>query len=174
MADIGYVSQNVAVESNMRTTGMWFLTEKDLLDALHLSILTGQPPSSTRVRNYTSRGQLGIGFRSTKALSEQSNRVLWRRDKRMSAYRNIEASTSSTSTGSSEHDELDALMSRIEVDPSLLLTTEVVHLLTKEIGLTIYRFMLQPVEEMVFEKSLSALGEPTPCLFLILWTCLIP
>lgn len=159
MADIGYVSQNLAVENNMRTTGMWFLNEKDLLDALHLSILTGQPSTSTNTSNYTFMAQLGIGFRSNKALSEPSNRVLWRRDKRMTVYRNMEDSTASINVTSGEHDELNAVMARIEADPALLSTSEITHALTREIGITVYRFMLQPVEELAVEKALSALGE---------------
>lgn len=159
MADIGYVSQNLAVENNMRTTGMWFLNEKDLLDALHLSILTGQPSTSTNTSSYTFMAQLGIGFRSTKALSEPSNRVLWRRDKRMTVYRNMEDSTASINATSGDHDELNAVMARIEADPALLSTSEIAHALTRQIGITVYRFMLQPVEELAVEKALSALGE---------------
>lgn len=159
MADIGYVSQNLAVENNMRTTGMWFLNERDLLDALHLSILTGQPPMSTNTSKYTCTAQLGIGFRSTKDLSDPSNRVLWRRDKRMLVYRNMEDSTVSANATSGDHDELNTLMTRIEADPALLSTSEIAHALTREIGITVYRFMLQPVEELAVEKALSALGE---------------
>ncbi|KFY38193.1 hypothetical protein V494_04450 [Pseudogymnoascus sp. VKM F-4513 (FW-928)] len=158
MADIGYVSQNISVENNMRATGMWFLNEKDLLDALHLSILTSQPSTSTNASKYTSMAQLGIGFRSTKTLSEPSNRVLWRRDKRMTVYRNMEDSTVFTNTTSGKHDELNTLMAGVEADPALLSTSEIVHALTREIGITVYRFMLQPVEELAVEKALSALG----------------
>ena len=174
MADIGYVSQNLDVEKNMRTTGMWFLTEQDLLDALHLSIITGkvsprqnqnpeQNPSST---SYTSNAQLGIGFRSTKPLADPSNRVLWRRDKRMSIYRNMEASNnSSTAASGGEHDELEVLLSSIESDPAVLVNPEIIDSLTREIGNTIYRFMLQPVEELDTGKSLAALGKSTSPFF---------
>lgn len=155
MGDIGYVSQNLAVENNMRTTGMWFLSEQDLLDALHLSIVTGKGLfPDTRVSN----AQLGIGFRSTKPLTDPSNRVLWKRDKRMSIYRNMEASNTSHSGAAAENDELETLLSAIEADPKTLNEKATIEELTKEIGSTIYKFMLQPVEELDVGKSLSALG----------------
>lgn len=168
MADIGYVSQNLDVEKNMRTTGMWFLTEQDLLDALHLSIISGKAPSTQEPKphSFTSKAQIGIGFRSTKPLADPSNRVLWRRDKRMSIYRNMEASNnSSAATGGGEHDELEGLLSSIEADPKLLVNPEIIESLTKEIGCTIYRFMLQPVEELDTGKSLAALGKLHPFFF---------
>lgn len=159
MGDIGYVSQNLAVENNMRTTGMWFLTEQDLLDALHLSIVTGKvSSSSSHIDTQVSKAQIGIGFRSTKPLIDPSNRVLWKRDKRMSVYRNMEASNTTHAGASGENDELETLLSSIEADPQILDQVTVVEELTKEIGATIYRFMLQPVDELDVHKSLSALG----------------
>ncbi|KAK9385501.1 KR domain-containing protein [Lipomyces mesembrius] len=142
--DVGVMADRI--QNNMRTTGMWFLSEQDLLDALHLSIANGTPPYTSTTPNgnetvgdkYISKAQLGIGFRSTKPLTDPSNRVLWRRDKRMSIYQNLEGvSAVLTPSSSGEHDALGALMSKIEGEPMLLFVKETTEFLTREIGCTI-------------------------------------
>ena len=91
-------------------------------------------------------------------MSDPSNRVIWKRDKRVDIYRNTEASASAGSANTGADDHLAAFLSEIEIDHSRLDTKESLDLLTHEIGVCIYKFMLQPIEDLDISKSLTTLG----------------
>lgn len=148
MRDIGYVSQNSTVHEALRQNGMYFLSEKDFLESLHWAIAKSGASHSV--------DHLAIGIRSEKPLSDPSNRVMWKRDARMGIYRNADIS-SSTDT---HHvtDKLNPFMSSVELDPSVLYQVASVELVTNEIGIMIYSFMLQPVEDLDVTRSLAVLG----------------
>jgi hypothetical protein len=159
MDEVGYLSLNQVVKDSLRTAGMWFLREIDLLDALHLSILQSSPEPATKpsTTSFVEKSQLAIGLRATKPMSDPSNRVIWKRDRRVDILRNSE-SNAVTATDSSTSDTLATFLKQIEVSPSLLKESESLETLTNEIGVCIYKFMLQPIEEMDVRKSLMALG----------------
>jgi short-subunit dehydrogenase/acyl carrier protein len=170
MADIGYVSQNQSVQEYFRSAGMPFMSETELLEAMHLSIVQQhqqqqeQPVSSTTVGlGFTSTSQLALGIRATKPMDDPSNRVLWKRDRRVDIYRNIEASrrlqgSAGTTDAAADQDKLDAFINEVKSSPSLLDRPDTLGLLTHEIGVSIYGFMLQPVEDLDVSKSLMTLG----------------
>ena len=157
--DIGYVSLNQVVQDSLRTAGTWFLREIDLLDALHLSIFQSTPEPATKpgTSSFVEKSQLAIGLRATKPMSEPSNRVIWKSDRRADILRNLE-SNAVAATDSSTSDTLAAFLKQIELSPSLLETSESLEILTTEVGICIYKFMLQPIEELDVKKSLTALG----------------
>jgi hypothetical protein len=159
MDDIGYIALNQVVQDSLRSAGMWFLRENDLLDALHLSILQSTPEPAIESWNATfvEKSQLVIGLRATKPMSEPSNRVIWKADKRVDILRNLESNAISA-IESSTADSLSSTLTEIELSPSLLGTAKILESITNEIGICIYKFMLQPLEELDIKKSLSALG----------------
>jgi acyl carrier protein len=171
MADVGHVSQNKGVQECFRNGGMPFLSEEQLFESLHLSILEqyGAPPrrsSAGTDRGFTSISQLALGIRATKAMTDPSNRVLWKGDRRVDIYRNIEAASniacaSASSTATS--DKVSVLMASIHnsSDPlSLLQDPETITLLASEIGIFIYDSMLQSVDEdeIELDRNLTTLG----------------
>ncbi|PGH14046.1 hypothetical protein AJ79_03316 [Helicocarpus griseus UAMH5409] len=170
MANVGYVSQNQSVQSYFRSAGMPFLSEADLFETLHLSIRQQLPRmlneevqwAQTGVNaGFTSRSQLTLGIRATKPMDDPGNRVLWRHDRRVDIYRSLESSRleCSNETGSGENeDPLAVLMKDVRSDPSVLDKPQTLDMLTNEIGLNVYRFMLLPVEELDVSKTMMALG----------------
>ncbi|KIX01227.1 uncharacterized protein Z518_08952 [Rhinocladiella mackenziei CBS 650.93] len=175
VSEVGYVSQNKDMLDYFRTAGFPILTEGQVSEALHLSILQQYPPSeekeevAARATNpgFTSRSQLTLGVRATKPMTDATNRVLFKRDRKADIYRNIQAaSMNSPTTGSSRLSSGDKIAGltaslREAADPvSVLSTPETLKLLRREIGVFIYESMLQSVEEedMEFERSLMSLG----------------
>ncbi|KAL4738753.1 hypothetical protein BDV11DRAFT_215729 [Aspergillus similis] len=172
MANVGYVSENKAVEGFFRAAGMPSLSEGDFFEALHWSIrhqfATASPAQSRSSSTAHGRGagatnvaQLALGIRSTKPMDDPSNRVLWKHDRRVDIYRNIEAARLQDGTDGkegSEEDKLAAFMTELRSSPSVLDRADTLAILTHEIGVKIYEFMLQPVEELDVTKALVTLG----------------
>lgn len=155
MDDVGYVSQNPALLEQFKATSVYTLQEQSLMDALQL-VMTKCTASPASAAGYRNPAQLAIGVRSTRLLSDPSNRMIWKRDVRMSQYRNLEAVTASSSGSASEN--LKQFLAIVAKEPSMLNEQSNVDLLTHEIGVRLCNFMLQPEEDMDVKQSLSALG----------------
>ncbi|KAL9069203.1 MAG: hypothetical protein Q9157_006247 [Trypethelium eluteriae] len=155
MEDTGYVSQNSLVLDQFKATSTYTLREPDLLEALQLVIARGSrsTPSSA---GYMNPAQLVIGLRSTKPLSDPSNRIIWKRDIRMSMYRNSEIS--STTASNTENQGLKQFLADVASEPSILNSEAGLDFLTHQIGCKLYAFMLQPEEDVDVKVSLTALG----------------
>lgn len=82
------------------------LREQDLLDGIQLMIHRSYPQadasSASLSSSYTTSGQIALGLSSTRALSAPNNRIIWRKDPRMSVYRNREASQSVYATATAD------------------------------------------------------------------------
>ena len=155
MDEVGYVSQNPALLEQLKATSTHTLREQDLLNALQLMMTkrTASPPSAS---GYVNPGQLVIGLRSTKPLSDESNRAIWKRDIRMSLYRNLETGTACSSHTVNEN--LQHFLVSVASQPSILEEQSNVDFLTREIGLRMCGFLLQPEENLDVKQSLSSLG----------------
>ena len=149
MEDVGYVSQNQAVLDQLKATNYYTLREQDLLDALHFVMV----PSSA---GQTNPAQLAIGLRSTKPLADPTNRSVWKRDIRMSLYRNLETITDFNSDLANEG--LKQLLVEVANNPVALDAQDNLDLLTREIGIQLYNFMVRSIDELDVTQSLSALG----------------
>jgi hypothetical protein len=169
MAGVGYVSENKGVEEYFRSAGMPFLSEGDFFEALHLSICQQLPRDQSESAGrgatrtgYTNTSQLSLGIRSTKPMTDPSNRVLWKHDRRVDIYRNIQATllanTANTSGTEPTEDKLAAFMTSVRSDASILSHPETLPLVTSEIGIKIYEFMLKPIDELDVSKALVTLG----------------
>ncbi|KAL2816619.1 hypothetical protein BDW59DRAFT_166264 [Aspergillus cavernicola] len=176
MANVGYVSQNKGVEEYFRAAGMPFLDESDFFESLHLSIRQQQfdaPADSTTTMSsqglgsgagagITNISQLALGIRSTTSMNDPSNRVLWKHDRRVDIYRNIETarlqSDANNSGNGDNEDKLATFMTTLRSSPSILDHPDTLQFLTYHIGVKIYEFMLQPVEELNVSKALVTLG----------------
>ncbi|KAL2828561.1 hypothetical protein BJY01DRAFT_261540 [Aspergillus pseudoustus] len=169
MANVGYVSENRGVEEYFRAAGMPFLSEGDFFAVLHLSMCQQFPDQNRRTAagretsSYTNSSQLALGIRSTKPMDDPSNRVLWKHDRRVDIYRNIEATLLANTNGGSGNnedgeDKLASLMMTVRSDPSILTLPDTLSLVTREIGIKIYEFMLKPIDELDVSKALVTLG----------------
>lgn len=155
MEDVGYVSQNPAVLEQLRATNAYTLREQDLLDALQLAMTqcSARLPSSD---GYANAAQMTIGLRSTKPLSDPTNRSIWKRDIRMSVYRNLE--NVNVSAGGAVNEDLKQFLAGVASDPSMLDAQSNVDYLTQGIMVQLCGIMLRSEEDVDVKQSLSVLG----------------
>jgi KR domain/Phosphopantetheine attachment site len=160
--DIGYVSRNQEVFDSLRATAQYMLGEKELLESIELMLKRSHPSydskrsSPSGVRRYVNAGQIGIGMRSVLPITSPSNRTIWRKDPRMLVYRNLE--THETSSDSSGDGELNQFLKEISSNMALLKSPSSALLLAREIGKTLYGFMMRNEEEADLTAPLATMG----------------
>jgi acyl carrier protein len=105
---------------------------------------------------YVNFSQVGIGLRMTMPISAPNNRSIWKRDIRMSRYRNLETAeesvTKSTNTG------LAQFLAKVNGDFEMLKAKSSVSFIAKEIGLTLFSFLLRPEEELDITQPMGSVG----------------
>jgi hypothetical protein len=155
VGDIGYVSRNLTIKASLCSKGVYLLHEQDILDALHWAILHSHqaPPQG---QGFTSTSQLALGLSIEAMLANSNNSNLWRKDTRLSIYHNIDVTASNQSSNSS--DQVKLFLSNVEANPEVLDSKASLDLLTREIGITIYTFMLQPIDDIDVTQPLATLG----------------
>jgi len=95
--EIGYVSENPHILESLRAAAFHLLSEKDLLESLHLMIArskdinTGTTP--TRTAPFCSAAQVTLDMRTELPLAYPGNRCSWKHDPRMAAYRDSGSQT---------------------------------------------------------------------------------
>ena len=156
MEDVGYVSQNPTILELLKATCAHTLREQDLMGTLQLVMRksTAQPASG---EGYSNRNQWVIGLGSTKPLSDPSNRPMWKRDVRMSLYRNRESLTAASDCRL-ENESLGRFLVAVAKEPSMLTESSNASFLTREIGLRLCNIMLRSEEDLDVKKPLAALG----------------
>lgn len=128
---------------------------------------------------WASPSQLTLGVRGDKPMTDPTNRVLWKRDRRVGIMRNIEAARTSLNDGGAASvvasgtggrgDRIGPLMAALRASSSpgaLLEEPDTLRTLTLEIGRFIYECMFKPVgeegegegEEIELQRSLMTLG----------------
>lgn len=168
MEDVGYLSQNSGILEALRATSLHTLHEQDLLDSLQLMIDRSNPPqsagaattssSSKKTANYVNPSQVAIGVRSTLPLSAPNNRTIWKKDPRMSVYRNLESLGAGSAGPSSNEEGLKAFLRDASKNPALLDLPESINFLAKEAGTTLFGFMMRSDEEPALDVPLASLG----------------
>lgn len=153
MDDIGYLAKNSDKADALRATDGYFLREMDLLDSLNWAIVKSAVDPMED-------GSLTIGLRCNKPLSDPANRIMWRKDPRMGVFQNIyNEAPANSSGGNRETDALKSFLTSVEADPETVLNDPAsVELITHELAVKIYTFMLQPLEDLDVGVSPAALG----------------
>lgn len=157
MTGVGYLVENSHIKDILLAQDSHILREPQLIDALQLSVFANKSSFNAKTLNGFSStpSSLVLGLRSTKPLSDLSNRSVWRHDRRMSLYHNTAAATANKS---SSNDGLSAFFDSIAIDPNVLDTDSSVNFLSRLIGTQIYNFMMHPIEELDAEQTLTDLG----------------
>lgn len=165
MEDVGYLSQNSGILEALRATSLHTLHEQDLLDSLQLMIDRSNPPQSTatavsssKTARYVNPSQVAIGVRSTLPLSAPNNRTIWKKDPRMSVYRNLESLNDDTAASSGNEEGLKQFVRDASKNPALLDLPESINFLAKEAGTTLFGFMMRGDEEPALDVPLASLG----------------
>lgn len=154
--EIGYLSTNKVVLEQFRSTSLHTLQEQDVLDSLNMIIGRSKPVIAQESGGYTNPSQVGIGLRMTMPSSAPNNRCIWKRDRRMSVYRNIEQFNDSSD--STIDNGLRQFLASAESDPSTLREVSAVEFLATEMGTTLYGFLLLPTEGLDVTAPIASLG----------------
>ncbi|KAI2635455.1 acyl transferase domain-containing protein [Xylaria nigripes] len=165
ISDVGYVAERPDLIQFFKTTSIYSLREQYLLDTLELAIRNSAPSIREPQDIFVSNSQLGLAMRSTLPLSSPQNRLVWRRDARLSMYHNIDAEThrdnlgAENNTGPGQNDqnaEVRRLLTVAETDPSAITQDAFVAQLARQTGLAFFNFMMKPVEELDVTKPLTS------------------
>lgn len=79
MGGVGMAVENRALLEKLVAGGYYFLSEKDLIDALTIAIAYSRPGKDRSMN----KSQLGLGLRSSRPITDPSTRVVWKKDARM-------------------------------------------------------------------------------------------
>ncbi|MBE3041618.1 acyl carrier protein, partial [Candidatus Bathyarchaeota archaeon] len=164
--DHGYVSRSAELTATFKGWGAGTIQEQDLLDALQLSIQQSSPAADDMTLGrsflesavFEAPSQLMVGLKTSKALSDPSTRVRWKRDARMAIYHN-DGGREQVRNESRDNDAgLGSLLESAADDPGVLEEPENLKALTRAIGLKIHDLMLLPPEDLDTSASLAAIG----------------
>lgn len=158
---IGFVAENPAVRKKLKTRGLFFLAEPELLDYIELAILSSYPATETPnfldlPTSWKNPGHLIMGLASEVHLDDPNCQTSWRRDRRMGMYHNVKDTTIGEALTNSNAPK--AFLSRAADDPDMLNETSTAEYLAHEIGEKVFKFMLKSKEEVNISLSLTQIG----------------
>ncbi|KAF6813125.1 polyketide synthase [Colletotrichum sojae] len=152
MLDYGYLADNPALMEKLVGQGMYGVKIPQLLDAV-AAVLTGDSrPGSAPLdgsgSGFVSQSQLVLGHRSVTPLSDPSNRVIWKDDRRMGVYYNLDGAADAVVGGAaSGSTALAAFVKSAVVDPGVLSAPSVPTFLARQIAAQLFRLLLKPAED---------------------------
>lgn len=162
MEGIGFVSKNTALLNQAQSGSIFTLQEQALLDAVQISMYRSDPPPKETVSttgpgfSFTNFSHLSTGMRATRLMSDPSNRVPWKRDVRMSFYRQLESA--GNNAVSSNDSRLRGFLASAAANPAILDDPASLTLITEEIAKTICMFMLWQEEDLQITHNLATKG----------------
>lgn len=172
MEDVGFLVHEHHLLNALRATSLHLLHERELLDSLELMIgarasndtMDAEMDSAKRdrvsapfTRGYVSPGNIVIGLRSKLPLLSPMNRTGWKKNPRLLVYRNIESQDASQ-TGPAANTDLKEFLSSCSKSPEMLETEDAVQFLAREIGATLFTFMMRIDEEPDLMLPLAKVG----------------
>ncbi|KAL9619044.1 MAG: hypothetical protein Q9160_006299 [Pyrenula sp. 1 TL-2023] len=98
MGEIGMAMENLAMVDKFKASGYQFLGEQDLIDALTIAINHSRPEKNA----LTGKSQLGLGFASSRPITDPSTRVVWKKDARWAFSHQLGALGTATADEASE------------------------------------------------------------------------
>ena len=158
IAGVGYVADNAFAQKNLKSQGFYFLREKEFLDYVELLVSSPQFDSTSRTANWQNKGQVVMGLRSDLPLQDPQNRSGWRKDRRMGIYHNMTSVSDSANGDVGEGEELKNFLAEAANEPSILLGTDSVRFLAKEIGRKVLAFILRDEADLDISLSPAQMG----------------
>jgi acyl carrier protein len=160
--DIGYVAGNPGTQKGLRSQGVRFLSQKELLDFFELAILSSNPILSAPDKKngestWSNASHIMVGLAPDKPLNDPDNQTSWRRDRRMGFYHNIYLQTDSIN-GTVSANRLNSLLDGAHTEPATLESPSNIDIIATEIGRKIFTFMLKSEEDVDPALSLSEIG----------------
>ncbi|KAL4916115.1 hypothetical protein BDW62DRAFT_218861 [Aspergillus aurantiobrunneus] len=161
MEDVGSLTRNPAALEPLRASAYWMLTERDLLESLELMVLRSSSTAGIPIgarQAWTNPHQVGLGFRSTLPLSDPRNRVVWRRDRRMAAFRNDDELDDGGIETSASTNSLSQFLSSVANNPAMLDSSDGVEALGHEIGSHLKEIFQRASGDLNLRQAFSDLG----------------
>ena len=161
MGEVGYVSENLTIMAQLKARIGYVLQEQDLLDSIELAIKRSRQGAEVHTDGYLNESQIGIGMRLTGPVLSPDNRAVWKRDVRMSIYRNLEIAADAADdnvSSASGSDDLKRLLAAAANDPHTLTQDPSVVVISQHIGATLLGFMMKPIEELDIKANPTSLG----------------
>jgi SAM-dependent methyltransferase/NAD(P)-dependent dehydrogenase (short-subunit alcohol dehydrogenase family)/aryl carrier-like protein len=157
---VGFVAENSDARRKLKSQGHWFLHERALLEFLQLAIVESNIGVTTDAaqESWVNHSHIVMGLRSEVSLRDPSNRTIWRRDRRMGAYHNMNNNSSSNFLNEPDRSEFQRFMGRAVNDPNFLGEQDSVEYLAQEIGKKILSFTTRPDDDIDTTLSLVQVG----------------
>ncbi|KAJ6183837.1 hypothetical protein N7519_005138 [Penicillium mononematosum] len=149
---VGYAAEQDEILQKLKAAGGLGNTVSvaELLSAVEAAMTS--TPSKSRL----DASNFGVGIRPNFPLADQRNRLIWKKDIRMSVFHN--AATAGTTVTSASGGGLETFITQAKGDAALLGQPGSAELLAVEIGKKVFSFLLKPEEDLVTSCSLSELG----------------
>ncbi|KAF7553839.1 hypothetical protein G7Z17_g3331 [Cylindrodendrum hubeiense] len=160
MDGIGFLTTRPAKLHQYRSSGLFLLQEQHLIDAIRIAMKRSSPvdslhPTGPRTA-FVPMSQIAMGLRSSKALSDPRNRVIFTGDVRFSLYANMDP-TDRIDTESRD-EELRELLKEAEANPDMLNEPTTLQRLSLEIGRTLFKYLVLPEEDLDVNLTLESIG----------------
>ena len=162
--DIGFVSQNPVVKRKLKSEGLYFLLERDLLDYVELAISMSSAPARPltspqhTISSWSSPSNIIMGLRSEVHLDDPSCQTSWRRDRRMGMYHNVRNDAIGSTNAASKSSALKSFLTAAASDPSLLDDPASATYLATQIGHKVFKIMIRPEDSLEISMSLAHIG----------------
>ncbi|KAK4207791.1 hypothetical protein QBC37DRAFT_454492, partial [Rhypophila decipiens] len=164
IGDVGYVSERKDLLDRLKDRHTSTIYEQHVLDAVELSIKQSRKHSRDEDTNgFVCSSQLLLGLRSQAPLSDQNNRMFWKRDARVASQgsrsnlANVGLDNGNSESRDSNH-QLGNFLAEIEANPGLLTTKEGVTKLARHIGSALCAFVMKPESELDLTTGFASLG----------------
>ncbi|KAJ6199405.1 LOW QUALITY PROTEIN: polyketide synthase [Bipolaris maydis] len=143
MYDHGYIAENPLLAERMQLLGAYGIRIPQLLDAITLVLSTPRSkPEKGTSRKCASL--LGIGVRSGLPLSDPANRIMWKDDRRMAYYANLDSDSNAASGATSDPTQaIRAFMKQ----PKILDQPDTSAFLARQIARKIALMLLRPLDD---------------------------
>ncbi|ODA79280.1 hypothetical protein RJ55_04873 [Drechmeria coniospora] len=154
MGEVGFVSKNKDILDRFQKSGMRILKEQDLLDATNLAIQRSRPINPRASDGaYTSPGQILLGLVTTVPIASPNNRVVWKKDVRMSIYHNINGAADASAKTTKEQDSVGALLAAAASDPAILEEQSTTTIIATAIASALANFLIKEEGSIKIEHS---------------------
>ena len=162
VGDVGYVASTKDVAERLERSITRFMSEGDFLQGLHLSVersaekyVSPAAPTSTVV--YHDVAQIVLYNETNRPLSDPQNTLSWRRDPRLSIFRNNEGATAEGVETANEG--LRSFMGSLSSEPDKLNDPATATFLAHEIAKRIFTFLMKEDDVAVdISQTLKHMG----------------
>ncbi|QKX63237.1 uncharacterized protein TRUGW13939_10406 [Talaromyces rugulosus] len=162
--DIGFVAENPVIRRKLKSQGLNFLPEKEVLDYFEFAVLHQQDEVQSsspkdQLSSWANDSHTIVGLHSEMPLDDPNCHTIWRRNREMGFYHNV--STTSNNNISKSSSGLKAFIEQATSsgDPAKFLDNDAaVDYLATEIGLRILQLMMRDADEVDISVSVHAVG----------------